>query len=285
MEIFLGAHMTTGKGFDKAGLDARSIGANAMQVFTRNPRGGAARALKNKELERLRALREEGLRVVCHAPYTINLASSKDDVREFGIATVAEDLQRIVCLGAEALVIHSGAHTGAGRKPGLYRLTKSLEVLLPLVPKNHRILLETMSGQGTELGTSIEEMAEVLAYFGYPENLGVCLDSCHLFAAGYNVCNWAEFKAAFTAHIPWKAVGCLHLNDSKTERGSHKDRHEKLGFGHIGWKALSDIVLAEKNNQFPIIMETPNELSGWADEIARLKKSVDVIKEEPWLFV
>lgn len=269
--IALGAHMTTSKGFDKAGEDALSIGADAMQVFTRNPRGGRARALKEKELERLRALRDSGLNMVAHAPYTVNLASDRDDVREFGVRIIGEDLQRMRLVGAEGLVIHSGAHTGAGKEKGLERLIASLEVLLPLVPEGHRILLETMSGQGTELGSNIEELEKVFLHFDFAPTLGVCLDSCHLFAAGYDVCNWQGFKTQFTMHIPWQAVGCIHLNDSKTARGSHKDRHEKLGDGCIGWEGLSAIVLAEKNNTFPIIMETPNALSGWADEIARLR--------------
>ena len=270
--IALGAHMTTAKGFDKAGEDARYIGADAMQVFTRNPRGGRARALKDKELERLRALRDAGLKVVAHAPYTVNLASSKDDVRDFGVRTISEDLQRIVSIGAKGLVVHSGAHTGAGKERGLQRLIKSLEELLPQVPAGHRILLETMSGQGTELGSSFEDLAQVLTYFDFAPSLGICLDTCHLFAAGYDVRDWQNLKAQFTAHMHWHVIGCIHLNDSKTERASHKDRHEKLGDGCIGWEGLSSIVLAEKNNTFPIIMETPNELIGWADEIACLKK-------------
>lgn len=270
--IALGAHMTTAKGFDKAGEDARRIGADAMQVFTRNPRGGRARALKDKELERLRALCDDGLKVIAHAPYTVNLASAKEDVRDFAVRTIGEDLQRIVLIGANGLVVHSGAHTGAGKEKGLQRLIESLEVLLPQVPTGHRILLETMSGQGTELGTSFDELAQVLSYFDFDPALGICLDSCHLFAAGYDVRDWQGVKAQFTAKIPWQVIGCIHLNDSKTECASHKDRHEKLGDGCIGWEGLSNIVLAEKNNTFPIIMETPNELFGWADEIARLKE-------------
>ena len=274
--VALGAHMTTSKGFDKAGEVARSIDADAMQVFTRNPRGGRARVLKEKELANLAVLCNSGFKIIAHAPYTVNLASSKEDVRDFGVRTISEDLQRIDLLHAEALVVHSGAHTGAGREKGLARLIESLEVLLPQVPAGCRILLETMSGQGTELGSTLEELERILKHFGFAPGLGVCLDSCHLFAAGYDVCDWQSFKAQFTAKMPWQVVGCIHLNDSKTERASHKDRHEKLGCGCIGWDGLSRIVLAEKNNMFPIIMETPNELFGWADEIARLK---DVLKQ------
>lgn len=270
----LGAHMTTAKGFDKAVENAKSINANAMQVFTRNPRGGCARIIKDAEIERLKALCNNDFEIIAHAPYTVNLASSKADVRDFGVRTIIEDLSRIELLGAKKLVVHSGAHTGAGKEKGLARLIESLEKILPRVSEGSSVLLETMSGQGTELGTSIEELEGVLKYFNMPQSLGICLDSCHLFAAGYDVRDWQGFKATFSAHLPWEVVGCLHLNDSKMPLFSHKDRHEKLGRGCIGWEGVLGIVLAEKDNRFPIIMETPNELSGWADEIARLKEAL-----------
>ena len=272
--VTIGAHMSTGKGFDKAAANAQSIGATAMQVFTRNPRGSKARDLKEKELARLAAIRSEGLKIVCHAPYTINLASSTDEVREFAIGIIAEDLQRIQQLGAIELVVHSGAHTGAGKEKGLERLIQGLETLVPLVPKGHRILLETMSGSGSELGSTIEEMAQVMAHFDYSEQLGICLDTCHLYAAGYDVRNWQGFKAQFTEKIPWRMVGCIHMNDSKTPQGSHKDRHERLGEGTIGWEGFFNIVRTEASTTLPLVMETPNELSGWEAEIAQLRKAL-----------
>lgn len=272
--LHLGAHMSTGKGFDKAAEDAQSIGADAMQVFTRNPRGGKARVLKDKELERLGQYRQQGLMVVCHAPYTINLASSSDDVRDFGKRTIAEDLKRMQQLGALGLVIHSGAHTGAGREEGLNRLIASLEVLLPQVAPGTRILLETMSGSGSELGSRLEDLQQVLAYFDHSPALGLCLDTCHLFVAGYDIRDWPAFKTHFETFLPWSVVGCIHMNDSKTTFASHKDRHEKLGQGSIGWDAFKAIVQAEASCQLPIIMETPNVLSGWADEIAVLRNAL-----------
>ncbi len=273
--LHLGAHMSTGKGFDKAAADAQSIGADAMQVFTRNPRGGKARVLKDKELEKLAEYRAQGLVVVCHAPYTINLASSSDDVRDFGKRTIAEDLQRMQQLGASGLVVHSGAHTGAGKEAGLARLIASLEVLLPQAAPGTRILLETMSGSGSELGRTLEEMQQVFAYFDHSPALGVCLDTCHLFAAGYDIRDWPGFKAQFESFLPWSVVGCLHMNDSKTAFASHKDRHEKLGQGSIGWDAFKAIVQAEAATQLPIIMETPNVLTGWAEEIAVLRSALN----------
>lgn len=273
--LHLGAHMSTGKGFDKAAADAQSIGADAMQVFTRNPRGGKARVLKEKELEKLAEYRNQGLVVVCHAPYTINLASSSDDVRDFGKRTIAEDLQRMQQLGASGLVVHSGAHTGAGKEAGLARLIASLEVLLPQAAPGTRILLETMSGSGSELGSTLEELQQVFTYFDHSPALGVCLDTCHLFAAGYDIRDWPAFKAQFETFLPWSVVGCIHMNDSKTAFSSHKDRHEKLGQGSIGWEAFQAIVQMEAETQLPIIMETPNVLTGWAEEIAVLRNTLN----------
>lgn len=273
--LHLGAHMSTGKGFDKAAADAQSIGADAMQVFTRNPRGGKARVLKEKELEKLAEYRNQGLVVVCHAPYTINLASSSDDVRDFGKRTIAEDLQRMQQLGASGLVVHSGAHTGAGKEAGLARLIASLEVLLPQAATGTRILLETMSGSGSELGSTLEELQQVFTYFDHSPALGVCLDTCHLFAAGYDIRDWPAFKAQFETFLPWSVVGCIHMNDSKTAFSSHKDRHEKLGQGSIGWDAFKAIVQMEAETQLPIIMETPNVLTGWAEEIAVLRNTLN----------
>ena len=280
---YIGAHMSTGKGFDKAAEVARSIGATAMQVFTRNPRGGSARALKERELERLAGFREAGLAVVCHSPYTVNLASGREDVRQFGIETVTADLVRMQALGADGLVVHSGAHIGAGEAAGLARLCESLEVILPAVPAGSRILLETMSGSGSELGSRLEGLAEVWAHFGRTPALGLCLDTCHLFAAGYDVRDWAAFKTAFMAHLPWQIVGCIHMNDSKTPFASHKDRHERLGEGMIGWPAFETIVRAEAASGIPLIMETPNGLDGWAAEIARLRAVLDEESGQPAL--
>lgn len=270
--VAIGAHLSTAKGFDKAALDAEGIGADAMQVFTRNPRGGKARALGEKELANVQAFCGNGMKIVCHAPYTINLASSKEDVRDFGVRTLAEDLKRMDRLGAECLVVHSGAHTGAGKKQGLERLVDSLEKLVTEVPKGRRILLETMSGSGTELGSTLEELAEVFQRLGQPETLGLCLDTCHLFAAGYDVRDWRQFKEQFCTYFSWQVVGCIHMNDSKTPFFSHKDRHERLGQGTLGWETFTAIVQEERARALPLIMETPNDLAGWAKEIAELRK-------------
>ncbi|MEE0207161.1 MAG: deoxyribonuclease IV, partial [Peptococcaceae bacterium] len=132
-------------------------------------------------------------------------------------------------------------------------------------------LLETMSGSGSELGASLEALAHILAHFDHSPALGLCLDTCHLFSAGYDVRNWRAFKFQFTAQIPWQAVGCIHLNDSKTPFASNKDRHERLGEGSLGWQTFYDIVRAEAASELPLIMETPNDLSGWQEEIRALR--------------
>lgn len=270
--MLLGAHMTIGKGFDRAAQDALSIGANAMQVFTRNPRGGRARVLDEEEIARLERVRGEGLEaIVCHAPYTMNLASSNEEVRAFSIATLKEDVMRAGRLGAHGLVLHTGAHTGAGRKIGILRVIAGLEEILPEMPVGIRILLEMMSGSGSELGSDIRDIKEILEHFQLSEKLGVCLDTCHLHAAGYDMRQWDAFKNQWCAYLPWSVVGCLHMNDSKTPLGSHKDRHERLGDGTIGWQAFEHIVQDCDLREIPVIMETPNELAGWQCEIEHLK--------------
>lgn len=268
----IGCHLSTAKGLDKAVGDAARINATAMQLFTRNPRGGKSRVIKEKETA---AVVHSGLNVVLHAPYTINLASSKEDVREFGVRTIIEDVSRMDFFVATQMVVHSGAHTGSGDAAGLGRLIESLEIILPHIPHDKRLLLEGMSGQGSELGKTVEELATVLAHFNWDARLGVCLDTCHLFAAGYDVRDWASFKEGFTQHIPWGKVGCIHLNDSKIELGSHKDRHECWGCGHLGWTTAENVVRAEIESGIPLILETPNELAGYAAEIEHLREIGD----------
>lgn len=266
--MLIGCHLSTAKGLDKAVIDAEAIGATAMQLFTRNPRGGKAREIKARETAAVAASK---LAVVLHAPYTINLASSKEDVRAFGVATIIEDVGRMDAFCARDMVVHSGAHTGAGEAKGMTRLVASLETILPHLPEGKRLLLEGMSGQGSELGKNLEELGAVLAHFK-DARLGVCLDTCHLFAAGYDVRDWLAFKEAFSAHISWESVGAIHLNDSKTDLASHKDRHEKWGEGALGWATAEAVVRLEGASKIPLILETPNELAGYKREIERLKQ-------------
>ena len=269
----IGAHMTIGKGVNKALDDALSIGADTMQIFTRNPRGGKAKELSEEEIKLFRT-RVEELNFgpwVAHAPYTVNLASVKTEVREFGIHTLKEDLKRVELLGGQYLVVHSGAHTGQGTEKGLELLAEALEkILSPSSPKVS-ILLEGMSGSGSELGAKLEQLQWVIAELNKP-NLGVCLDTAHLFGAGYDVRRWEELWQRIEEIIGAEYIKAMHINDSAADLASHKDRHASLGEGMIGLQAFQKIVSHEKVRQLPLILETPSELAGWKKEIELLRK-------------
>lgn len=269
----IGAHMTIGKGVNKALDDALSIGADTMQIFTRNPRGGKAKEISEDEA-RLFRKRIEELNFgpwIAHAPYTVNLSSVKEEVREFGIQTLKEDLKRVDFLGGQYLVVHSGAHTGQGTEKGLELLAEALEEILAQSPPTVSILLEGMSGSGSELGATLEQLKWVLGKLDKP-NLGVCLDTAHLFAAGYDVRRWSELWQNIDEIIGEKYVKAMHINDSVVDLASHKDRHAPLGGGMIGLEAFAEIVKHEQVRRLPLILETPNELAGWEKEIALLRK-------------
>lgn len=275
-QMQIGAHMTIGKGLKKAIEDALSIGANTMQVFTRNPRGGKAKDLNEKDLAQAHALMAEHHFApwVAHAPYTINLASSKIDLREFGVATLIEDLQRVNIMGGGYLVVHSGSHTGQGVELGHQLLVKNLNKILPHTPKGMFLLIEGMAGSGSELGHNLEQLAEVLAKVEDNSCLGVCLDTAHLFGAGYDVRDWSNIWAQITATIGSEKVKVLHLNDSACTLNSKKDRHAGLGLGEIGLDAFREIINHPLAQQVSVILETPNELPGWQAEIALLKSMI-----------
>lgn len=268
----IGAHMSVAKGINMALSHALSINADTMQIFTRNPRGGKAKEINLSEAEQFKG-KLNGLNFgpwVAHAPYTVNLASAKEEVRLFGIQTIKEDLQRVETWGGHLLVVHSGAHTGQGTKKGLESLTDALREILDESPQGVKVLLEGMSGSGSELGTSLEDLAQVLDRVD-SANLGVCLDTAHLFAAGYDVKDWDMLWEQVTKTIGAKSVGVIHMNDSLVGLGAHKDRHAQLGAGMIGLEAFRRIITHESVRNLPIILETPNELEGWQKEIEFLR--------------
>lgn len=268
----IGAHMSVAKGINTALSHALSINADTMQIFTRNPRGGKAKEINLSEAEQFKSKVNE-LNFgpwVAHAPYTVNLASAKEDIRLFGIQTIKEDLQRVDSWGGHFLVVHSGAHTGQGTKKGLELLEKALLEIVAETPQGVKILLEGMSGSGSELGTSLEDLAQVLDRVA-SANLGVCLDTAHLFAAGYDVRDWDNVWEQVAKTIGAKSVGVLHMNDSLVGLAAHKDRHAQLGAGMIGLEAFRRIITNESVRDLPIILETPNELDGWQREIEFLR--------------
>lgn len=269
----IGAHMSVAKGLNKALDHALSINADTMQIFTRNPRGGKAKALDLAEVELFKKrVQEHNFGPwVAHAPYTVNLASAKNDVREFGVQTLKEDLRRVDALGGKLLVVHSGAHTGAGREQGLARLIEALREILAEAPQEVSLLLEMMSASGSELGSTFAEISQVLETLN-AANLGVCLDTAHLFAAGYDVRDWDNVWQKVTQDFGAEWVKAIHLNDSLVDLGAHKDRHARLGEGMIGLEAFKNIVTHPSTKELPLILETPNELDGWQKEIEVLRE-------------
>lgn len=272
--MLIGAHMTIGKGLSKALNDAININSSTMQVFSRNPRGGKAKILNSMDLEKSKnIIKERGFGPwVAHAPYTINLSSAKPDIREFGIITIIDDFARMEQMGAGFLVFHAGSHVGQGEKLGEDLLVAGLNTLLPYCPPHMFLLIEVMAGQGTELGSSLEKIQKLMERVENPARLGLCLDTCHLFAAGYNVQDWDKFWLELSNIVDQEKVKVIHLNDSKFPQGSHKDRHAPLGEGEIGLEGIKNIVLHPSLKNKPIILETPNDLAGWGREIKMIKE-------------
>lgn len=275
MSIKIGAHMPISKGLPQAIKNAEAIGASAMQIFTGNPRGGKMKVYDDTTYATLQEhISKANITLVTHAPYTINLASSRDDVREFGERQLIQSLHHAKRLGAHAVVVHCGAHTGSGVETGLNRLVVHLQKVLAQMPEGIRLLLETMSGSGSELGFRFEHIQTIHRALKNPPALGVCLDTCHLHAAGYNLFDWPAVRAEMEAHFPFALVSCIHVNDSKMPQGSKKDRHDQLGKGTLGWEGLLPILSDPDCRKLPWVLETPNELDGWAQEIKAVRTQV-----------
>lgn len=283
--LAVGCHLSSAKGYAAMGRTALKIGATTFAFFTRNPRGGAARKLDAADVERLRAmLAEEGFApLVAHAPYTYNLCSAKEQARTFALEAMREDLERLEVLPGNYYNFHPGSHVGQGVEAGIDLIARALaEVLQP--DQSTRVLLETMAGKGTEVGGRFEEIAAIIAAVEEmrPEltgALGVCLDTCHVADAGYDIVHDLDgVLAEFDRVIGLERLRAIHLNDSKNPCGARKDRHARLGEGYLGAPDLgggpqvfSAIVRHPRLAGLPFVLETPNELDGYAREIAWLR--------------
>ena len=276
-ELRLGAHLSISQGLGKAIADAQAIGANTFAYFTRNPRGGAARQIPAEEAERFCALsRETDVReTVGHLPYTVNPAGRDPKVAEFARMVLRDDLLRAGSFGGEYLNFHPGSHQGDGPEAGIDRLVATLKDVLAVPTGETMLLLETMSGQGSEVGCTFQQIREVLDRVADPR-LGVCLDSCHLFAAGYDLRTpegVAHMVGELEDIVGLGRVRAMHLNDSKQPLGSHRDRHEKLGQGQIGGDGIRAILRQEFLRTLPLILETPvDDWKEYGGEIALAKE-------------
>ena len=272
--LCVGCHLSAAKGYAAMGADALSIDATTFAFFTRNPRGGNAKALDPADVAALRDLMAgHGIGpLVAHAPYTMNLCSAKPDTVAFARRAMAEDLERMEQLPGNFYNFHPGSHVGQGVDEGIRLIVDGLnEILVP--GQKTTVLLETMAGKGSEVGRSFEELARVLDGVRHSELMGVCLDTCHVADAGYDIVgNLEGVLDEFDRVIGLGRLRALHLNDSKNPLGSHKDRHEKIGQGTLGLDTFAAVVRNPRLAGLPMVLETPQDgLSGWADEIRLLR--------------
>ena len=273
----IGCHLSNTKGYENMGKEALKIGANTFQYFTRNPRGGKAKDINEKDILALRKLMEENnfAKILAHAPYTLNGCSADESTREFASEMMAADLERLKYLPTSLYNFHPGSHVKQGVDVGINYIVEMLNKVLK--PEHTTIvLLETMAGKGTEVGRTFEEIAEIISRVELNEKMGVCLDTCHVYAAGYDIVNDLDgVLEEFDSIIGLDRLHAIHLNDSKNPFKSHKDRHEKIGEGEIGFEAIKRIINHPKLRNIPFFLETPNELDGYAKEIEMLKAAYE----------
>ena len=269
----IGCHLSTTKGFSNMGKEALSIGANTFQFFTRNPRGGKAKDIDEKDVAGLLEIIKENnfATLLAHAPYTLNACSADEKTRNFAREMMADDLVRMEYLPNSLYNFHPGSHVKQGVEVGINYIVEMLnEVIKP--EQTTTVLLETMAGKGTEVGRSFEEIAEIISRVELKDHMGVCLDTCHIYDAGYDIVNDLDgVLDQFDKIIGLDRLRAIHLNDSKNPFESHKDRHEKIGEGYLGLEAITRIINHPKLRHLPFFLETPNELDGYAKEIELLR--------------
>lgn len=269
----IGCHLSISSGFLAAGKEIVSIGGNTYQYFSRNPQGGRAKAWNQKDFDAFMAFAEEnGIEnLLCHAPYTLNACSANPDTRDFARRCFKEDFLMLEHFPHALYNFHPGSHTGQGVETGITKIVEILnEVLYPEMKTT--VILECMAGKGSEIGRSFEEIAEIISRVDLKDKLGVCLDTCHVYSAGYDVVHHLDdVLAEFDAIIGLDRLKAIHLNDSKMPFASNKDRHEKIGEGTLGLSAFIRIINHPRLKNLPFYLETPNELEGYKREIELLK--------------
>lgn len=272
--FFIGNHLSASKGYTAMGKQALELGSNVFAFFTRNPRGGKAKEIKEQDVKGLLACMEENHfgRLVAHAPYTMNLCAAKEDIRRFSKEMIADDMKRMEYTPGNYYNFHPGSHVGQGAEKGICMIAEALnEILTP--EQSTIVLLETMAGKGSEVGRSFEELREIIDRVEHREKLGVCFDTCHVWDAGYDIVNDLDgVLQEFDRVLGLDRLYAVHFNDSMNERGSHKDRHQKIGEGKIGMEAMKRVALHPLLQGKPFILETPNDDDGYAREIAMIKE-------------
>lgn len=270
----IGCHLSVSKGFEAMGKTALAIGANTFQFFTRNPRGSKAKPIDPTDIERFQAMAKEHnfATLLAHAPYTLNACSADASTRQFALETMRDDLMRMEYLPNNLYNFHPGSHVKQGTEIGIRQIIDLLnEILTP--QQTTTVLLETMAGKGTEVGRTFEELRTILDGVTLSDKMGVCLDTCHIHDAGYDIIDDLDSVLdEFDRIIGLDRLKAIHMNDSLNERGSHKDRHAKIGEGKIGADALIRVINHPRLKGLPFFLETPNELDGYAQEIAFLRE-------------
>lgn len=271
----IGCHLSTTKGFKNMGKEALQINGNTFQFFTRNPRGGKAKDIDEKDVAGLLEIMKENnfAKILAHAPYTLNACSAEESTRQFAIETMADDLMRMEYLPNNLYNFHPGSHVKQGVEVGINYIVEMLNTVLK-PEQTTTVLLETMAGKGSEIGRSFEEIAEIISRVKLKEKMGVCLDTCHVYDAGYDIVNDLDgVLEEFDRIIGLDRLHAIHLNDSKNPFESHKDRHEKIGEGSLGLEGISRIINHPKLRHLPFFLETPNDLEGYGKEIELLRKN------------
>lgn len=275
--LILGTHMSIAEGIAKTAENVVKMNANTMQIFSRNPRGSSYKNYSKEEVECFQKIRRENQfgPLLAHAPYTMNLASADERVYEFACMVIREDIARMDALQIENIVFHPGSHTGIGTEAGIRNIVAGLDQAIT-GEESIMILLETMSGKGTEIGVSFEELKEIRDGVKHPERIGVCFDTCHVFAAGYDIVNDLDkVLEEFDCVLGLDLLRAIHLNDSMMPFGSHKDRHAAIGEGEIGLEALLRVLEHPLLRELPFYLETPFDDAGHKKEMEMIKRKLE----------
>jgi deoxyribonuclease-4 len=269
----IGCHLSSSKGYAHMAREAIRIGGNTFQFFTRNPRGSKAKAIDAKDIAEFLAFAQENqlVTILAHAPYTLNPCSGDERTKEFALEIMADDLKRMEYTPNNYYNFHPGSHVGQGVEVGINLIAGMLNQILK--PEQSTIvLLETMAGKGSEVGSRFQEIRQIIDQVQLQDKIGVCLDTCHVYDAGYDIVNDLDgVLSEFDQIIGLERLFAIHLNDSKNSMTSHKDRHEKIGYGSLGLKTIINVINHPKLRDLPFFLETPNEIDGYAEEISLLR--------------
>lgn len=275
--LYIGNHTTSSKGYTAMAKQIIANGGNTFAFFTRNPRGGRAKAINEKDIQQFLALAKEHHfgKIVAHAPYTMNACAAREELRDFARETFRDDLKRMEYTPGNYYNFHPGSHVGQGAETGIRKIAEILNDVLT-DDQSTTVLLETMSGKGSEMGRNFQEIRSILDLVEHKEKMGVCLDTCHVWDGGYDIVHDLDgVLDEFDQIIGLSRLKAVHLNDSLNDLGSHKDRHARIGEGKIGLEALINVIRHPALEGIPFILETPNDDEGWTKEIFLLRDAYE----------